>query len=573
MLTTYGLSYDRAAPSEQVGCYVGQAACFSDAVQFWNLRAAGLNLVFYDPAHGGRLDGLRDDQVELAISGGGREHLWRRVPVWHDPESTTPDLEAFGGSRYVTLKSVTPQVWRSRPTADATVPRPLDRRLRFAGPTIGRRRQVLGTVSGSDDQRRVLTFPLPDVPISDATSSVRQAMAVVFAVEGDDADEFTFRAPNLPRLNNQFEARYGIAMAPVRVEADGTALLLRTGRDSVSLFALAPRELISDVLSVAGIKATPSPAGLLGARLIRQMGGLWGCTAFRVPGVRALIEKYEPDRSFTRSGAHQMISGINEHNKQPQLGGFQYLNLGQKQNGKVKHEDLFVYLAERGVFRVGIEARCPHCELDFWTTLEDTRMMLQCVYCGRRFNSVAQLRDFRFRRSGLFGRRDSQGGGIPVALTLLRLLDSVEPRLLTYTTGTELATDGGFPKCETDFVVVSQTTDAEVVIAIGECKTHREITDDDISNMVRVASALEEVRLRTYIVFSKVGEFSGAEIERFKVADQAFPEPRVILLSARELEPESVYDRIPESAQIDMSGSDFLSLANVTRQLYLRVDS
>lgn len=46
------------------------------------------------------------------------------------------------------------------------------------------------------------------------------------------------------------------------------------------------------------MKARPSPAGLVSARLIDQMGGLEGCRVFKIAGVRSLIKKYNACREF-----------------------------------------------------------------------------------------------------------------------------------------------------------------------------------------------------------------------------------------------------------------------------------
>src|SRR5262249_20299443 len=40
--------------------YVGDAQNFDDIVNFWNLRASDIELLFFDPAHTGRLAPLRD---------------------------------------------------------------------------------------------------------------------------------------------------------------------------------------------------------------------------------------------------------------------------------------------------------------------------------------------------------------------------------------------------------------------------------------------------------------------------------------------------------------------------------
>jgi hypothetical protein len=57
-LTAVDLDADEPGPDN--GIYVGDADNFEDLVNFWNVRAAGAGLIFYDPRHAARLTGLLD---------------------------------------------------------------------------------------------------------------------------------------------------------------------------------------------------------------------------------------------------------------------------------------------------------------------------------------------------------------------------------------------------------------------------------------------------------------------------------------------------------------------------------
>jgi len=57
-LTAVDLDADESGPDN--GIYVGDADNFDDLVNFWNIRAAGAGIVFYDPRHAARLTPLLD---------------------------------------------------------------------------------------------------------------------------------------------------------------------------------------------------------------------------------------------------------------------------------------------------------------------------------------------------------------------------------------------------------------------------------------------------------------------------------------------------------------------------------
>jgi hypothetical protein len=174
---------------------------------------------------------------------------------------------------------------------------------------------------------------------------------------------------------------------------------------------------------------------------------------------------------------------------------YENLYIEYREQGVLKPEDAFNYLLKRGVFRVGLRLLCPNCELESWVHLDDIRTISRCDFCGKDFNITAQLRDrdWAFRRSGLFGRDDHQGGGIPVALTLQQLQTQLSTHLLAYATGTELEPAGAsIQKCETDFVLLAESLPERTLqIAIGECKSvGGEITADDVGKLGLVADAL-----------------------------------------------------------------------------------
>jgi hypothetical protein len=93
---------------------------------------------------------------------------------------------------------------------------------------------------------------------------------------------------------------------------------------------------------------------------------------------------------------------------------------------------------------------------------------------------------WQYRRSGLFGKKDNQEGSIPVALTLQQLDTSLHSHPLTYCTAVKLIpTTAAIDRCETDFVVVSSNRDGDVEIAISECKTKDNISEEDVVNLLQ----------------------------------------------------------------------------------------
>lgn len=132
----------------------------------------------------------------------------------------------------------------------------------------------------------------------------------------------------------------------------------------------------------------------------------------KVRGARELIRKYGPDQNFTRSEAERCIGNFDESTKRMRFSDFENLYIQPRSRGKPTPGEVLQYMTARGVFRVGLEFECPTCELRSGHHLDDVRTLSTCAYCGQQFDVTAQLkdRDWRYRRSGLFGRDDNQLG-------------------------------------------------------------------------------------------------------------------------------------------------------------------
>jgi hypothetical protein len=331
------------------------------------------------------------------------------------------------------------------------------------------------------------------------------------------------------------------------------------------------------------MKAQPSPAGLVSARLIDQMGGLQGCRVFKIAGVRSLIKKYLPTESFERTEAVTMIGDNDPVTHHPRFDAYKSLFIEPRDKRDLKPEDAFLYLLKKGVFRAGLKLACPTCQLDFWVPLDDAKSTTQCAYCGFEFNVLPQLRDrnWAYRRSGLFGREDNQRGGIPVAVTLQQLDTMFHGRFLAYAPGIDLKPNSApIENCETDLVVLVSSfphTGKPHELAIAECKdAGGEITEEDVRKLTKVAQALEKSPCHVFILFSKCGRFTDEEIERCKGARRKLFEHQgiihytqnVIMLSERELEPYHLYERTEKEFDIKPYAHSLEELAINTTNIF-----
>jgi len=231
------------------------------------------------------------------------------------------------------------------------------------------------------------------------------------------------------------------------------------------------------------------------------------------------------------------------------------------------------YLLGRGVFRTGLEFTCPNCELTTWIHLDDVRTKSTCAYCDYTYDVTAQLkdRDWRYRRSGIFGRDDDQLGGVPVALTLQQLSTSLHDRLILYSTAVNFSSAGAdIEPCESDFVAVVSGVwppESPVQLLFGEAKTSRPIDENDVRKLGKLADAIPRHLAQSFILFSKTDTFSVDEVRLAKTLNSQY-ERRVILWSCDELEPYFLYERSAGKLGQGRYASALKDMANNTHRLW-----
>lgn len=138
-----------------------------------------------------------------------------------------------------------------------------------------------------------------------------------------------------------------------------------------------------------------------------------------------------------------------------------------------------------------------------------------------------------------------------------------------YATAMTLVPNGAdIKKCETDFVfLATRERDNRLQLAIGESKTRKPISSDDVQNLLRVAKAFPADRFDVYLIFSKMTEFGEDELEHIFAANDEFTR-RAIILTDRELEPWEVYRNTAKIFDIDEIVIDFEGMAKNTHQVF-----
>jgi len=563
------------------GFYLGDASNLDDLVAFWNLRAADLGLLFVDR--------------------GQTERYAQQIPAWkrYTTESLMRDGDQAGGRQYA--------IWWRRerfddagdlaalrapfgeePCTTCGVDEHLWNGLNLRPPMMHFVEVASLGVLVTDGNKPKLSFGLNDRPYAGESWFHTQHLVASVSFLGGlyGRDDLTLDPPYVPELNEFYARNMHFQYDRLRIESERIGLIVHATDSDSFVYALPTAELLKRVFALAGFTASVSSGGLIARQLIAQLGGVQGGRVFKIPGARRLLKTHGPTSSFSKGAGLQLIGGKDNENPDAKFADHKDLYLEPRERGEpLTPSHVFAYLVGKRLLRIGSDLSCPRCQLRSWFPVDDLRQRVNCQMCGEPFDSTSQLvaGEWAYRRSGVLGTERNAQGAVPVVLTLQQLDTNLRTGMQrgSYSVSLDLApTNGQLPTpCEVDFAwLIPQRYPDKTVVIIGECKDRGHaptpggdgatINANDIANLRAVADSFPRQRFDVYILLAKLCAFTPAEVELARSVNGEH-QLRVIMLTERELEPYSIFERTEKLFQIDRYAGSPADLARATARIFL----
>ena len=572
-LSRLGLQRHHSIPArhDSPGFFVGDVGNLDDLVSYWNLRAADIPLWFIDPNHLAQYAEIIPAWEHRMRESVAHRHEWdRHIAVWSRREDIEEVRRPFGDMELM-FSHVSEHLWNG---------------LNVLAPMMHLgTASVLGAV-GREQDRIKISLALNEKPFAgDVWFYSQHLVASTSFIGGLYDEQYTLQPPYLPELNEFYARTMHFEYNKLRIEPDRVGLLIDAADHDSFLYALPVADMMERLFGMAGYETKLSSAGLIARQLIARVGGLQGARVFKIPGVRRLLRTHGPTASFTKKGALQLIGGKDLQNPGARFSDHERLYIEQRPREvtKLTPDAVFGYLVEKGLFRIGTQLTCPSCRMSSWTALDALKQRVVCELCGHEHDATRQLvnGEWHYRRSGVMGAERNSQGAVPVALTLQQLATCLHGLAHDiYSPSLDLKPRAGvdLPTCEVDFVWVTPEPRGwrppKTGVLLGECKDQGPIElaefEQDVENLRRVADAFPRQRFETFIVLSKLAPFTPDEIQRARTLNGEY-EQRVILLTARELEPYMIFERTKrEFPNIRGYGGTLEDLAQTTSEIYFR---
>ena len=475
VLTPLGLTGDQlnAYPGPRAfGAVVGHTDDAATLLAYWNLRAAGCRVTFWPAQEEGTLTDLSEARLRRQFERRSGQHFPAFTAWLGNPEAGVPPR----------LAALTEQ------SGFGVIRTGLDGQRSRAGltePCLWRSasRSVLANID-SDGGRKRLFVPLPERPFDSApTQDLGRPkwLVTLGTYRTHDLGDHTIDLPWIARLNS-WASREMLLFGQVRTGDRGVSVFAAFDDTSVELQPVHRREVLKAVLALGGMTATTSPAGEAADRIIKRLGGLWGCRHLRLHGVRKVVSS---EAAWTFRDALRAI-----HDG----GAFaRYRNVGTA-------ADELRTLIQKEVLRPVLWLQCPHCSVHSGLVPAELADEMACPRCGESFRLGPALPHsaWKFRPSGFFADL-KRHGSLPVVLTMIRLLETLH--MSNELIDGSLNISGPGIDAEIDCIAIWRSRDDRPVMAVAECKGgQQKLTSDDLAGLVSVADAVRELGIECYVI-------------------------------------------------------------------------
>ncbi len=219
-LTSYSLSSIQTIGWNDPGLYLGDVTEYYDLINFWNLRATGIELIFFDNNYKEHLDSFKEAYIK---------HLQSR------PLSIYTQSEAVGIWMKAENQEKFKQFGFNSPTVRCHISSDIWNGLNIKAPFwYFKNKSTLGILSESPSH--TLSFQLPEKPSADELTDTSQRLVASLNIISDIQDnKRTFHTPCIPELNLYYGKELFSGFKTLRMEPDGIGIIIENDKEHMNI--------------------------------------------------------------------------------------------------------------------------------------------------------------------------------------------------------------------------------------------------------------------------------------------------------------------------------------------------
>jgi hypothetical protein len=529
--------------------YLGQHDNWEDLIEYWNLRAIGVNTIFLPITKYKELKKTVSDHIDAGtyqINPQVQSH----VTLMSSQNIMREDAEEV--ARWITADLKKTNV------ALRAFPVTWNRKHKIITPDVNRRewRTAEKEEVITFDEHGFTPFYLTSPDFLNRSRGFKE-MAFISVIEfsGYYGTDYCFSFPNDPEVEDVLAGSL-TARGELRLSPEGINLTRKYNSERVFGRPVETQRVVEALFKSAGFSVEPSQPGRIARNLIRFLDGIEGCRLLKVDGIRRSLRELNNKGSMN---ADALVNFIGTHWHKEDNDDL-ILLAGQPR--PLTAPIALDALVNAKLVRPGLKLKCPQCGQSEWYSVSEINEQYKCKAC-LELQEVPRLDGLKwsYATNGLVSIRDEGYGSIPVILSLWRFnhlqsIRSAQPMTSILVKSQKL-------NQEIDYLHLVTENNGTYELVIGEAKGLNEIKADDVKKMERIAEQFDNP---PYIAFTTLkDELNPQEKGRIKrLINKGY---RVIVLTRLELEPYDTFDRFenaPHKYAVSLS-----DLAENTQQLNL----
>lgn len=248
-------------------------------------------------------------------------------------------------------------------------------------------------------------------------------------------------------------------------------------------------------------------------------------------------------------------------------------------------ENLYNYLIERGIFKLGLRVKCQHCLRNSWYALENVQNSFTCPLCLNTFLAVGNLDSstWSYKTAGPFSVPKYADGAYAVLLTIDFFNEHRMNTLRMTPTLSFVTEDSDKKNLEADIGAFWQESiygERQEGILFGECKTYNKFEKKDFERMRYLAKTFPGAVLVFSTLRKSLTSQEVIEITRIAKAGRKYwkserPINPVLVLTGNELfhhsGPPYCWNEDIKKKFDHLRG--LISVCDATQQIYLNLPS
>ena len=379
------------------GFFLGESNNFNDLLSFWNIRAAGNDVVFVAIDYLERIKPFSQNFLDH-LNGLPNKHP--EIEDWLYFYANIEDIEAikklsteFVSKKHITWHRLNEYSWNG---------------LNIQPNYYAFNWQQATMHIEKSYNRYVTNIQLPEMKfLVDNDYNGHQQLGVIiepYSTGEHDHPGYTLKVPYIRSLTEFYSRELTFDLWSLRIEKNGFSKIIKPRTESISIYPLPIQSLVKELFKIVGIEAKMSQPGLIAKKIIEKIDGIENARVLKIKGVRILLENGSPETAITRGQATLTIKN-NNFDKHKQL----YIE--PRSTSELDSNTVFDYLLKNNYFRAGLELTCEYCRLLNWLSLKNIDDYWNCEFCGGQNQTSPQLKhrgDWKFRKSGLFSKHNHQ---------------------------------------------------------------------------------------------------------------------------------------------------------------------